>query len=74
MVIEFLDFIGNELRHRNVGLSILYGGYAFDRNNDLLRCGDSIGTSTPMIMNPLSPIDDLGTSIRAYGKIIKPLF
>ena len=27
-----------------------------------------------MIMSPLNPTDDLGTSIRAFPKIIKPLF
>lgn len=74
MVVGFLRFISEEFRSRRTGLSILFGGYAFDRNDESLRCGDSIGAGTPMIMSPLSPVDDLGTSVRCFSKIIRPLF
>ena len=66
--------MGQELRHKEVGISILAGGFAFPRFDDRLRVGDSLGVSTPMIMSPLCPTEDIGTSIRAFGSIIKPLF
>ena len=34
LVIGFLYFIGEEFQHRHVGLSILAGGFAFDRRNE----------------------------------------
>jgi len=74
LVVYFLDFIGNEFRHKKAGLSILFGGFAFDRFDSTLRVGDSLGVSNPMMMSPLCPIDDLGTSLRLFGVIIKPLF
>ena len=74
LVINFLDYLGNILRHKKAGLSILYGGFAFNRFDESLRVGDSFGVSTPMLMSPLCPIDDLGISLRMFGQIIKPIF
>ena len=51
------------------------GGFCFNRFDETLRVGDSLGTSTPMLVSPLSPAtDDIGTSLRMFGQIIKPLF
>ena len=72
LAIGFLEFIGREFSHKNVGLSILGGGFAFDRNDELLAVGPP--SSTPMIMSPLMPTDDIGVSIRCFSQIIKPLF
>ncbi len=64
LIICFFNFLGNDFKHKQVGLSILDGGFAFERFDDRLRVGESLGVSTPMIMSPLSPTDDLGTSLR----------
>ena len=40
LVVGFFDFMGNELHTKAVGISILEGGFAFDRNDESLRCGD----------------------------------
>lgn len=74
LVLEFCRFIGFELRHKNVAISILQGGFFFDRNDSYLKVGDSKGVQTPMIVNPLSPFDDLGSLIRIFSNIIRPLF
>lgn len=74
LVTELCKFIGFEFKHKDVGVSILQGGFFFDRNDEKLRVGDSIGVQTPMIVNPLSPFEDLGTSVRIFSKVIKPLF
>jgi DNA polymerase sigma len=74
LVIYFLDFLGNIFRHKKAGLSIIHGGFAFNRFDDMLRVGDSFGVSTPMLMSPLCLSDDLGTSLRMFGQIIKPIF
>ncbi|TNV78011.1 hypothetical protein FGO68_gene9181 [Halteria grandinella] len=74
LVIGFLRFFGEDLNMRRVGLSILGGGYLFDRRDDSLACGESNSAICPMIKSPLVPTDDLGTSVRQFQKILRPLF
>ncbi len=74
LVAQFCEFIGIVFKHKDLGVSILQGGYFFDRDDEKLRVGDSISVQTPMIVNPLSPFEDIGTSLRTFSKVIRPLF
>lgn len=72
LVIGFFNFMGRELKAKQVGLSILGGGFAFDKYDERLAWAES--GSTPYIQNPLSPTEDLGKGLRSYSTIIRPLF
>lgn len=64
--------MGSELRAKKVGLSILSGGFAFDKFDERLAWPES--ASTPYIQNPLNPTEDLGKALRTFGSVIRPLF